>query len=99
MAAARQFRSPLRVTTFETLVGLLAVTGLRIGEALRLDRDDVDLAEGALRVRDTKFGKSRDVPLHPSTVDALVAYARLRDQLCRRPVDPSFFVSTAGTRL
>ena len=99
MAAARQFRSPLRAATFETLVGLLAVTGLRIGEALRLDRDDVDLAGGVLRVRETKFGKSREVPLHPSTVEALAAYACRRDQLCGRPVDPSFFVSTAGTRL
>jgi integrase/recombinase XerD len=99
MAAARQFRSPLRAATIETLVGLLTVTGLRIGEALRLDRDDVDLAEGVLRVRDTKFNKSREVPLHTSTVDALVAYARLRDQHCPRPVDPSFFVSTTGTRL
>jgi integrase/recombinase XerD len=99
MAAARQFRSPLRAATIETLVGLLTVTGLRIGEALRLDRDDVDLAEGVLGVRDTKFNKSREVPLHTSTVDALVAYARLRDQHCPRPVDPSFFVSTTGTRL
>jgi integrase/recombinase XerD len=99
MTAARQFRSPLRAATFETLVGLLTVTGLRIGEALRLDRDDVDLDEDVLRVRDTKFGKSREVPLHASTVDALVAYARLRDQHCPRPVGPSFFVSTAGSRL
>jgi integrase len=99
MAAARQFRSPLRAATFETLVGLLAVTGLRIGEALRLDRDDVDLAEGVLRIRVSKFGKSREVPVHASTVDALAAYARRRDQLCPRPTGPSFFVSTAGTRL
>lgn len=99
MAAARQFRSPLRAATFESLVGLLVVTGLRIGEALRLDRDDVDLVAGVLRVRDTKFGKSREVPLHPSTVEALAAYARSRDRLCRRPVHPSFFVSTTGTRL
>jgi integrase len=99
MAAARQFRSPLRAATFETLVGLLAVTGLRIGEALRLDRDDVDLAEGVLGIRETKFGKSREVPLHQTTVEALAAYALRRDQLCRHPVDPSFFVSTAGTRL
>lgn len=99
MAAARQLRSPLRAATLETLVGVLAVTGLRIGEALRLDRDDVDLAAGVLRVRDTKFGKSRDVPLHASTVDALSSYARVRDRLCPCPVGPSFFVSTTGTRL
>ena len=99
MAAARQFRSPLRADTFETLVGLLAVTGLRIGEALRLDRDDVDLAEGVLRIRQTKFGKSRDVPLHATTVDALATYACRRDAFCRDRRDNAFFVSTAGTRL
>ena len=99
MGAARQFRSPLRAATFETLIGLLAVTGLRIGEALRLDRDDVDLADGVLHIRDTKFGKSRDAPLHPTTVAALATYAACRDELCPRRVDRSFFVSTAGTRL
>jgi integrase len=99
MAAARQLRSPLRAATVETLVGLLAVTGLRIGEALRLDRDDVELAFGVLRIRQTKFGKSREVPLHPSTVEALAAYALRRDELCPRPREQAFFVSTAGTRL
>jgi integrase/recombinase XerD len=99
MGAARQLRSPLRAATFETLVGLLAVTGLRIGEALRLDRDDVDPAGGVLRIRETKFGKSREVPLHPSTVEALAAYTRRRDELCPRPREQGFFVSTAGTRL
>jgi integrase/recombinase XerD len=99
MAAARQLRSPLRAATFQTLVGLLAVTGLRIGEALRLDRDDVELTFGVLRIRQTKFGKSREVPLHPSTVEALAAYALRRDQLCPRPREQAFFVSTAGTRL
>ncbi|MGH3837992.1 MAG: tyrosine-type recombinase/integrase [Pseudonocardiaceae bacterium] len=99
LAAARQLRSPLRAATFETLVGLLAVSGLRIGEALRLGRDDVDLDGGVLRVRETKFGKSREVPLHPSTVDALAAYGHRRDRLCPRPRDLSLFVSTAGTRL
>lgn len=99
MAAAQGFRSPLRVATFETLVGLLAVTGLRIGEALRLDRDDVDLVGAVLVIRLSKFGKSREVPVHASTVDALAAYTRERDRLCRRPVGPAFFISTAGTRL
>ncbi|HET6951746.1 MAG TPA: tyrosine-type recombinase/integrase [Acidimicrobiales bacterium] len=99
MTAARELRSPLRAATFETLVGLLAVSGLRIGEALRLDRDDVDLDDGVLHVRQTKFGKSREVPLHPSTVNALAAYARRCDELCPRPRDPSFFISPAGTRV
>ncbi len=99
MAAARQLCSPLRAATFETLVGLLVVSGLRIGEALRLDRDDVDLVEGVLVVRLTKFGKSREVPLHVTTVNALAAYAGERDRLCPHPAGPAFFVSTAGTRL
>lgn len=99
MTAARQLRSPLRAATFETLVGLLAVSGLRIGEALRLDRYDVDLDEGVLHVRQTKFNKSREVPLHASTVASLAAYARHRDKLCLRPRDPAFFVSVAGTRV
>lgn len=99
LAAARELSSPLRAATLETLIGLLVVSGLRIGEALRLDRDDVDLADGVLHIRQTKFGKSRQVPLHVSAVDALAAYARRRDELCARPRDPSFFVSLAGTRL
>jgi len=99
MAAARGLRSPLRAATFETLVGLLAVSGLRIGEALRLDRDDVDLSEGVLMVRNSKFGKSREVPLHLTTVEALATFARQRDRLCPRPVAPAFFLSLAGTRL
>lgn len=99
MSAARLFRSPLRAATIETLVGLLAATGLRIGEAIGLDRDDVDLGEGVLTIRLSKFTKSREVPLHASTVDALTVYARCRDRLCPRPLDPAFFVSTAGTRL
>ncbi|MDQ4068725.1 MAG: tyrosine-type recombinase/integrase [Actinomycetota bacterium] len=99
LAAARELPAPLRAATFETLVGVLVVSGLRIGEALRLDRDDVNLQGGVVHVRQTKFGKSREVPLHPTTIDALVAYARRRDQLCRRPRDPSFYVSMAATRL
>lgn len=99
MGAARELRSPLRAATFETLIGLLAVSGLRIGEALRLDRGDVDLDDGVLRIHRTKFGKSREVPLHPTTVEALGAYAGRRDQLCPRPRHPAFFVSVAGTRV
>jgi len=99
MEAARELRPPLRAATYETLVGLLAVTGMRVGEAIRLDRDDLDWTKGLLTVRDTKFGKSRQVPLHPSTVEALATYARLRDQLCPQPIAQSFFVSVVGTRL
>lgn len=99
MAAARRLRSPLRRATLATLVGLLWVTGMRIGEALRLDRDDVDLTHGVLVVRDSKFGKSRELPLHHSTIAALRAYATRRDQLCSQASSPAFFISLAGTRL
>jgi integrase len=99
MASARDLRSPLRAATFETIVGLLAVTGLRPGEVIRLNDDDVDLDAGMLLVRLTKFDKTRQVPLHANTVAALRTYARRRDELCSRRAGPSFFVSTAGTRL
>ncbi|MFF4259895.1 tyrosine-type recombinase/integrase [Streptomyces sp. NPDC001663] len=88
-----------RARTWHTLIGLLAVTGLRTSEACGLDRTDVDLADGLLTVRDTKFGKSRQVPVHASTTAALRAYARERDR--RRPVPSTvaFLISTRGTRL
>lgn len=99
MTAARSLRSPLRAATFETVIGLLAATGMRVGEALRLDRDDINWRDGLLTITDTKFGKCRLVPLHPTTLDALGSYDRRREQLCPHPAVPSFFVSTAGTRL
>jgi integrase len=99
MAAAGTLPSPLRRATFSTLVGLLSVTGMRIGEALRLDRDDVDLAQRILVVRDSKFGKSREIPVHETTARALGAYARRREELCPQASSPAFFVSLAGTRL
>jgi len=99
MAAAGKLPSPLRRATVSTLVGLLYVTGMRIGEAIRLDRHDVDLAQGVLVVRDSKFGKSREIPVHDSTARALRAYARCRDELCPQASSPAFFVSLAGTRL
>lgn len=99
MAAAGRLRPPLRAATFETLIGLLACTGLRIGEAIRLDRDDVDLQGQVLTVRDSKFGKSREVLLHHSAVRALGDYANIRDRLCPEVKDRSFFITTRGTRL
>lgn len=99
MTAARALASPLRAVTYETLVGLLATTGMRMGEAIRLDRADLDWDNGVLTVRSSKFGKSREVPLHPSTLGALRAYQLRCDQLCPRPKAPSFFISTTGTRL
>jgi integrase/recombinase XerD len=91
-------RPALRAATYHTLVGLLAVTGLRIGEAIRLDRSDVDWSEGILLIRESKFGKSRQVPVHASTLGALEVYAAQRDEL-RPTSQPSFFVSSRGTRL
>ena len=93
----RVVRSPLRAATYQTLTGLLAATGMRVGEALRLECGQVDWAEGVLTVHATKFGKSREVPLAPGTVQALAAYSRLRDQQFPQPKTPAFFVSTAGT--
>jgi integrase len=90
---------PLRGQTLMTLVGLLASTGLRSGEALRLDRADVDLGEGVLQVRRTKFRKDRLVPLHATALAALRAYARARDTAFAQPQCPAFFVSTRGCRL
>lgn len=99
MHGARAMRSPLRAATYETLIGLLAVSGMRVGEAIALDRDDVDLDDGVLVVRHAKFDKSRLVAVHPSTIVALRAYEGVRSQHCPTPTAPAFFISTAGTRL
>lgn len=99
MTQARAMRWRLPAATHETLIGLLAATGLRVGEALRLDRGDVDATEGVLMIRESKFGKSRQVPVLASTVTALSHYANVRDRLCPRPETPSFFVSIRGTRM
>lgn len=98
LSAALALTPALRAATYYTLLGLVAVTGLRVGEAIRLDRDDVDLQAGLLRVWVSKFGKSREVPLHPSTVTVLASYAGQRDRLCPRLKAPSFFLTTWGTR-
>jgi integrase/recombinase XerD len=100
MHAGCALRPPLRAATCEAVIGLLAVTGMRVSEACSLDRADVELAEGRLTVRQAKNGRSREIPLHPSTVTALEAYGRARDALCPHPSDPaSFFVSDGGGRL
>jgi integrase/recombinase XerD len=99
IAATVILRGRLRQATYRTLIGLLAVTGMRVGEAIRLDRDDVYLAHGVLTVRDTKFGKSRELPVHPSTVKALRDYVRERDRLYPEPTTSAVLVSQAGTRL
>ena len=74
MAQARRLRTPLRTATIQTLIGLLAVTGMRIGEVIALDDGDFDPGRGMLLVRHAKLGKHRLLPLHPTTVTALQSY-------------------------
>lgn len=108
VAAAGRLPTTHRADTYQTLVGLVAVTGMREGEAVRLDRDDVDLEQGLLTIRNSKFGESRQIPVHPSSVEALAGYAERRDTHRPRrdgrrnrhaPSGASFFTSTTGTRL
>jgi len=99
IAACASLRFPLRVATYGTLIGLLAISGLQVGEAMRLDRGDLDLERGLLLVRDSKFGKSRELPLHATAVRALRGYLRRRQRLQPRPQAEALFVSLAGTRL
>jgi integrase len=97
--AVTTLRRPLMVATYDTFLCLLAVSGLRTGEAIALDDGDVDLGHGVLVVRKSKFGKTREVPVHPTTIRALVRYVHDRDRLVHRRRTRAFFVSTAGTRL
>jgi integrase/recombinase XerD len=99
--AARALRPPLRAATFQTLFGLLAVTGMRVGEALALERDDVDLGTEVITIRAqvAKLERARLIPLHPTTTDALRRYTTERERLCPRPRSTTFFISSAGTAL
>lgn len=99
LEAAQAQRSPLMAATYTTLIGLLSVTGMRIGEVIALDDDDVDLRDGVITVRKAKFDKTRQVPVHPTTVEALSSYRKTRDRRARSRKQPSFLVSTGGTRL
>ena len=101
MAEAGRLQSTtgLRASTYTTLIGLLAATGLRPGEALALTISDVDLQNGILAIRQTKFGKSRFVPIEASTRAALVRYAQRRDELCSQRRSEAFLVSERGTQL
>jgi integrase/recombinase XerD len=98
IAQARRL-TPMPAATHGTLIGLLAATGMRVGEVIRLDRGDIEWAQGVLRIRESKFGKTRMVPVLDSTLTALERYARTRDRLCPHTASASFFVSTTGTRL
>ena len=99
IVAAGKLRPPLRAARHQTLIGLLAVTGMRPGEALGLDRQDVDLRHGTVHVRAGKQKKQREVPLHQSAVSALRGYARLRDARFPEPSTPAFFISARGRRM
>jgi integrase/recombinase XerD len=98
-AQAQRLRTPLRRVTIQTFIGLMAVTGMRGGEVVGLDDDDFDPDRGLIEVRNTKLGKSRLIPLHPSTVTALGQYRQLRDTVFAHPVSPALLVSAVGTRL
>ena len=99
LRGARQLRSPLRAATYETLFGLLATTGMRVGEAIRLDQTDLDYETGVILIRESKFGKSRLVPVDASTVVVLRDYADRRAEFRVQPGNDSFFVSLTGRRL
>jgi integrase len=92
-------RDGLRGKTYYCVLGLLAVTGLRISEVTNLERADVDFEESVLTVRKTKFGKTRLVPLHPSTVTALADYATARNAVVPSPTAAQFFLSQDGRPL
>ena len=99
LAAARRLAPALWATSVETALGLLAVTGMRVGEVTALDDGDLDLAEPLLRVRCAKFGRPRLVPLSPSALAAVVGYRARRRALCPHPASPALLVDEAGRRL
>jgi integrase/recombinase XerD len=99
MTAAGTLPLALQAATYRTLIGLLAVTGLRLGEAIRLNREDLDADHQLLRILNSKFGKSREVALHDSTIGALADYGRVRDRRFPKPGCGALFLSTRGTRL
>jgi len=101
LEAARALRPPSKAASFEALFGLLAVTGMRVGEAIALEVDDVDLDKEVITIRESlaKLERARLVPLHPTTVEALDHYARTRERLCPKPRSTTFFLSGTGTRI
>jgi integrase/recombinase XerD len=99
MTAARTLQPAFRAVTWRTLIGLLAVTGMRQGEACRLGRDCVDLNEETITIEDSKFGKSRMVFLHPTAAAALRAYERARDEAFPEAQAPTFLLNSLGRPL
>jgi integrase len=98
-AASLPSANGLRGLTFSTLFGLLAVTGMRIGEAVALDRSDVDLASGTIAIREGKLGKCRIVPIHDTTKEILKHYSDRRDAVLPDVKVPAFFASERGRRI
>ncbi|MFI6368825.1 tyrosine-type recombinase/integrase [Nocardia sp. NPDC050630] len=98
IAATATLRPELHAATYRTLIGLLAVTGMRPSEALTMDTANVDLREGILTVRG-KYDKTREILIHPSTITELADYTALRDRTFPCRTDTSFFVSLRGTAL
>jgi integrase len=99
MSAAEGLAPSVRAATWQTLIGLLAVTGMRPGEACRLRRGDVDLDDATLVIADSKFGKSRQVFLHPTAAAALRGYQRTRDLTFPTPSVDTFLVNSRGHQL
>ena len=99
LVAAGELRPRLRAATYQTLIGLLATCGLRVSEAIALDTTDLGRQDHLLVIRETKFAKSRLVPLHSTTTARLAAYIALRDQTRVNPLCPALLISGAGTRL
>ena len=101
LGAAARLSSPagLRSSTYETLLGLLSATGMRIGETVGLERQDVNLTKGTLVIRHSKFGKSRVIPVHPTVQCKLRAYESLKNTIIPSPETTAFFISEGGKRL
>ena len=96
---ATQTLHGLKAATYATLLGLLAATGMRVGEAIALNRDDLDAQRTILTVQQGKFGKARELALHRTSVEALHDYASVRDRALTHQHSPAFLLSLAGTRL
>ena len=99
LKAAGQHRWHLPAVTYPALFGLIAATGCRLGEAVRLDDADVDLDEAMITIRDSKFGKSRRIPVDATVTAALRDYLGKRRVLRPAPKAPALFLSAYGTRL
>lgn len=99
LEAASELRPPLKAASYEALFGLLAVTGMRVGEAIALEPGDLDDGVITLRAHTAKLERARLVPLHPTTAQALERYANTRARLCPRPRSNTFFLSSIGTSL